>query len=63
MLCECDRGSVTRVCTLLHDDHACIVPLRRRGVLAYKLQKEEKLTPDEVRDRIIAQLLTRRPHA
>ena len=55
--CECDRGFGHKsLHTCFMDDHAshCAVCVDE-ALLAYKLQKEEKLTPDQVRDRIIAQ--------
>ena len=55
--CECDRGFGHKsLHTCFMDDHAshCAVCVDE-ALLAYKLQKEEKLTPAEVRDRIIAQ--------
>lgn len=55
--CECDRGFGHKsLHTCFMDDHAshCAVCVDE-ALLAYKLQKEEKLTPEQVRDRIIAQ--------
>jgi hypothetical protein len=55
--CECDRGfGHQSLHTCFEDDHAshCAICVDE-ALLAYKLQQEEKLTPDQVRDRIIAQ--------
>lgn len=55
--CECDRGFGHKsLHTCFMDDHAshCAVCVDE-ALLAYKLQKEEKLTPDQVRERIIEQ--------
>jgi hypothetical protein len=53
--CECDRGYGHKsLHTCFVDDHAshCAVCVDE-ALLAYRLQKEEKLTPDEVRNNII----------
>jgi hypothetical protein len=53
--CECDRGYGHKsLHTCFVDDHAshCAVCVDE-ALLAYRLQKEEKLTPAEVRQRII----------
>ena len=55
--CECDRGYGHKsLHTCFMDDHAshCAVCVDE-ALLAYRLQQEEKLTPDQVRERIIAQ--------
>ena len=55
--CECDRGFGHKsLHTCFMDDHAshCAVCVDE-ALLAYRLQQEEKLTPDQVRERIIAQ--------
>ena len=55
--CECDRGFGHKsLHTCFTDDHAshCAVCVDE-ALLAYKLQQEEQLTPDQVRERIIAQ--------
>jgi uncharacterized protein with PCYCGC motif len=53
--CECDRGFGHKsLHSCFVDDHAsqCAVCVDE-ALLAYKLQKEEKLTPEQVRERII----------
>ncbi|HEY7785979.1 MAG TPA: CYCXC family (seleno)protein [Pyrinomonadaceae bacterium] len=53
--CECDRGYGHKsLHTCFVDDHAshCAVCVDE-ALLAYRLQKEEKLTPTQVRERII----------
>jgi Protein of unknown function with PCYCGC motif len=53
--CECDRGYGHKsLHSCFIDDHAshCAVCVDE-ALLAYKLQQEEKLTPDQVRARII----------
>ena len=53
--CECDRGYGHKsLHTCFVDDHAshCAVCVDE-ALLAYKLQREEKLTPEQVRARII----------
>jgi hypothetical protein len=55
--CECDRGFGHKsLQTCFVDDHAshCAVCVDE-ALLAYRLQKEEKLTPEQVRDKIIEQ--------
>jgi uncharacterized protein with PCYCGC motif len=55
--CECDRGFGHKsLHTCFVDDHAshCAVCVDE-ALLAYKLQNEEKLTAEQVRERIIAQ--------
>ena len=55
--CECDRGFGHKsLHTCFMDDHAshCAVCVDE-ALLAYKLQQEDKLTPEQVRERIIAQ--------
>ena len=55
--CECDRGFGHKsLHTCFMDDHAshCAVCVDE-ALLAYRLEKEEKLSPEQVRDRIIAQ--------
>ena len=55
--CECDRGFGHKsLHTCFMDDHAshCAVCVDE-ALLAYKLQKEEKMTPEQVREKIIAQ--------
>ncbi len=55
--CECDRGFGHKsLHSCFEDDHAshCAVCVDE-ALLAYKLEKEEKLTPEQVRERIIAQ--------
>lgn len=55
--CECDRGfGHQSLHTCFMDDHAshCAICVDE-ALLAYKLQKEDKLTPEQVRERIIAQ--------
>ncbi len=58
--CECDRGYGHKsLHSCFVDDHAsqCAVCVDE-ALLAYKLQKEEKLTPDQVRQRIIEKYST-----
>ena len=53
--CECDKAFGHKsLHSCFVDDHAsqCAVCVDE-ALLAYKLQKEEKLTPEQVRDRII----------
>lgn len=53
--CECDKAYGHKsLHSCFVDDHAsqCAVCVDE-ALLAYKLQKEEKLTPEQVRDRII----------
>jgi len=53
--CECDLGSGHKsLHTCFVDDHAsgCAVCVDE-ALLAYKLQKEQKLTPEQVREKII----------
>jgi Protein of unknown function with PCYCGC motif len=53
--CECDLGSGHKsLHTCFENDHAsgCAVCVDE-ALLAYKLQKEQKLTPEQVRDKII----------
>ena len=53
--CECDRGFGHKsLHSCFVDDHAsqCAVCVDE-ALLAYKLQKEEKLTPEQVREKII----------
>ncbi len=53
--CECDRGFGHKsLHTCFVDDHAasCAVCVDE-ALLAYKLQKEQKLTPEQVREKII----------
>jgi hypothetical protein len=53
--CECDRAFGHKsLHSCFVDDHAsqCAVCVDE-ALLAYKLQKEEKLTPDQVREKII----------
>ena len=55
--CECDRGFGHKsLHTCFMDDHAshCAVCVDE-ALLAYRLEQEEKLSPEQVRDRIIAQ--------
>ena len=55
--CECDRGFGHKsLHSCFEDDHAshCAVCVDE-ALLAYRLQKEEKLTPEQVRDKIIEQ--------
>ena len=55
--CECDKAFGHKsLHSCFVDDHAsqCAVCVDE-ALLAYKLQKEEKLTPEQVRDRIIEQ--------
>lgn len=55
--CECDRGFGHKsLHTCFEDNHAshCAVCVDE-ALLAYKLQQEDKLTPEQVRERIIAQ--------
>jgi hypothetical protein len=55
--CHCDEGFGHKsLQTCFVDDHAahCAVCVEE-ALLAYKLQKEEKLTPAQIRERIIAQ--------
>lgn len=58
--CECDRGFGHKsLYSCYEDDHAshCAVCVDE-ALLAYRLQKEEKLTPEQIRERIIAQFST-----
>ena len=58
--CECDQAFGHKsLYSCYEDDHAshCAVCVDE-ALLAYKLQKEEKLTPEQIRDRIIAQYST-----
>jgi len=58
--CECDKAFGHKsLHSCFVDDHAsqCAVCVDE-ALLAYKLQKEEKLTPEQVRDRIIAKYST-----
>src|ERR1051325_1569780 len=55
--CHCDRGLARKsLYSCFQDDHAshCDVCVRE-AVLAYKLEKEQKMTPAQIRDTIIAQ--------
>jgi hypothetical protein len=55
--CECDRGFGHKsLHSCFEDDHAshCAVCVDE-ALLAYRLQKEEKLTPEQVREKIIEQ--------
>jgi hypothetical protein len=55
--CECDRGFGHKsLHSCFEDDHAshCAVCVDE-ALLAYRLQTEEKLTPEQVRDKIIEQ--------
>ena len=55
--CHCDRGFGHKsLYSCFEDDHAshCAVCVNE-ALLALRLQKEEKLTPAQIRDRIIAQ--------
>jgi hypothetical protein len=55
--CHCDRGFGHKsLYSCFQDDHAshCDVCVRE-AVLAYKLEKEQKMTPAQIRDTIIAQ--------
>lgn len=55
--CECDRGFGHKsLYTCFEDDHAshCAVCVDE-ALLAYRLEKEEKLTPEQIREKIIAQ--------
>ena len=55
--CHCDRGFGHKsLYSCYEDDHAshCDVCVRE-AVLAYKLEKEQKMTPAQIRDTIIAQ--------
>ncbi|HEV7474088.1 MAG TPA: CYCXC family (seleno)protein [Pyrinomonadaceae bacterium] len=55
--CECDRGFGHKsLHSCFEDEHAshCAVCVDE-ALLAYRLQKEEKLTPEQVREKIIAQ--------
>lgn len=55
--CHCDEGFGHKsLQTCFVDDHAahCAVCVEE-ALLAYKLQKEERLTPTQIRERIIAQ--------
>jgi uncharacterized protein with PCYCGC motif len=58
--CECDRAFGHKsLHSCFVDDHAsqCAVCVDE-ALLAYKLQKEEKLTPEQVRERIIEKYST-----
>jgi hypothetical protein len=58
--CECDRGfGHTSLYSCYEDDHAshCAVCVDE-ALLAYRLEKEEKLKPEQIRERIIAQYST-----
>jgi hypothetical protein len=58
--CECDRGFGHKsLHSCFVDDHAsqCAVCVDE-ALLAYKLQKEEKLTPEQVREKIIEKYST-----
>lgn len=53
--CECDRGYGHKsLHTCFEDDHAshCVVCVDE-ALLAYQLQKEQKMTPEQVRELII----------
>lgn len=55
--CECDRGYGHKsLHTCFTDDHAshCAVCVDE-ALLAYQLQTKDKLTPEQIRDRIVAQ--------
>jgi hypothetical protein len=55
--CECDRGFGHKsLHSCFEDEHAshCAVCVDE-ALLAYRLQKEEKLTPEQVREKIIEQ--------
>ena len=55
--CECDKAFGHKsLYSCYEDDHAshCAVCVDE-VLLAYRLQKEEKLTPEQIRERIIAQ--------
>ena len=55
--CHCDRGFGHKsLYSCFEDDHAshCAVCVNE-ALLALRLQKEEKLTPAQIRDRIVAQ--------
>ena len=55
--CECDKAFGHKsLYSCYEDDHAssCAVCVDE-ALLAYRLQKEEKLTPAQIRERIIAQ--------
>jgi hypothetical protein len=55
--CHCDRGFGHKsLYSCFEDDHAshCAVCVDE-ALMAYKLEKEEKLGPTQIRDRIIAQ--------
>ncbi len=58
--CECDRGFGHKSLHSCYvDDHAsqCAVCVDE-ALLAYKLQKEDKLTPEQVREKIIEKYST-----
>ncbi len=62
--CECDQAYGHKsLQTCFVDDHAshCSVCVDE-ALLAYKLQKEDKLTPEQVREKIIEQYATPRGH-
>ena len=55
--CHCDKGFGHKsLHTCFEDDHAahCAVCVDE-ALLAYRLEKEEKLKPEQIRERIIAQ--------
>ena len=55
--CHCDRGFGHKsLYSCFEDDHAahCAVCVNE-ALLAHKLEKEEKLSPAQIRDRIVAQ--------
>lgn len=63
--CECDKGFGHKsLHTCFMDDHAshCAVCVDE-ALLAYQLQKEEQLTPEQVRQRIIARYSNPGAHA
>ena len=62
--CECDRGFGHKsLHTCFEDDHAshCAICVDE-ALLAYRLQQEEKLTPEQVREKIIAQYSSAHTH-
>jgi nitrous oxide reductase len=62
--CECDKGLGHKsLHTCFVDDHAshCAVCVDE-ALLAYKLQKEEKLTPEKVREKIIEKYSVEHQH-
>ena len=62
--CECDKGFGHKsLHTCFTDDHAssCAVCVDE-ALLAYKLQKDQKLTPEQVREKIIEKYSTEHQH-